>query len=825
MKPAPRSRRVARVLGVAIASALAMSMHGASADDSTSRYFSYSFGAQIDRVAAGADGRLYIAGWTPTTDLPASTSHPDLLPPRSVDYGNALGFVFVSALDASGLPLWTSYLPAGGGYYNDVGIGGLTVGADGSVWLAGVQRIAPLAAFHTATPDTYDGFVAKFSRDGELVVATYLDDRALEESPSTWIEDVVVDASGDAYVAGSTWSPTLDGAPVDASNGFSGFLSRIRGDGSGVVWTRWFDGRGYYAPAYCGGVAFDAATNTVLVSYAGPQTAVFVPPTTVLTPPEGFRQPAYRWRSSQAVGAARFDVDGNPVAGALLAFLDEDASSGCGIQYGVRIPIAIDADGSVLVGGSHWIARLSPELEAALAVEFGVHSPRRITPDGRGNAFVVSSYPQCAWQGGTGVLSVLGHDLAPRPNAPVLRNAHFVKDLVLDPAGDLAFAGTWSGTPFNAPADARPSTEWDNYNTITKVPLHGVCTPTRFRVRARDADTLDMTWSADGDPVVRFELADVTGDGTTTSYPTRHEIAGDVAPAATSYRADGVTPGARHDVELISVFANGVRSAIGRMALTPPARSAKLAATRAGGLAVDVTWQDPNGRECVYSVQRRVGSGPWIGLEGAATDATIGEPAVLFDLVPDVAEEVSYRVRARAGRGVRTPWTTSAPIPPSASLRVTPVSGEFNGGQNRVGRFVLEGRLTRMDGTPGAPFDPTSQDLRLLFGDASAPVEFAIAAGDPGWTPTGGTWTWSAVRTLNPWTAQSEVVISPADGTFRVALESGAIEMTQRSGAVAFNLGLGDLSGGDVRAWVVRGAKDAPYTLGPAVVRAGVSGR
>jgi hypothetical protein len=794
MTRAWRLRRAFQCAVVVTAVAGAGSTRIAPAADPAPAYFSYGFGSNIQRVATGPDGRIYLAGWTPTTDLPASTSHPDPLPPRSASgwYPDDPGFLFVAALAPDGQPLWTSYIAAGGNY-QDMGVGAITAASDGSIWLVGAQRIATVNAFRTATSETYDGIFAKFSTDGEVLVASYLDDQR-----ATWVEDVVVDASGDAFITGSTSSATFPGAPVESANGLDGFVSRIRSDGSGVVWTQRFRGTSYWQPAYCGGVARDPSSGTIVVSLVLPEGDVASPPYASLRQPEWF--PRLSWHPGHETAVIRLDPEGDLIGGTRLPFLPALRPD---YETGLRTPIAIAPDGSVLVAGFGQVVRLSPALDAVLeATRPELRTIQRIATDARGRVFVIDSYrPQgYEWHAFYGNGAVLVAGPGDVRHLTVTRTLYPVVDLAVDGAGGLAYVGEWPTGPFNAPPEARTA---DLYGTITRVPIDGIRSPSRIRARTRGPDAIDLRWSDDGDPVVRFEVIDVTSDA-------RVVLADDLPPAAHEFRAVGVTPGAVHFVGLVSVFANGVRSVTYDRTRTPAVRSASVVAADADGQAVDVTWHDPNGRETKYLVERRVGDGPWVALAGAESDAPIGQPAVLHDLVPDVAADVTYRVRSAlhtgAGGdypvvGVPTPWTVSAPIRLSSSLRVMPAHGAFRPDGIWGGRFLLEGRFTQSDGRPGAPFDPRTQELRLLYGDAARPNEFVLTAGDPGWTESGGVWTWSAARTLNEWDAASEVVISPVDGTFRVRLESRAVPMSDWSGSVAFNLRFGEWSGGDVRAW------------------------
>lgn len=758
-------------------------------------YFSYSFGARIDRIATAADGRIYLAGWTDETDLPASVSHPDRLPPRT-DYRDDPGFLFVAALESDGTPLWTSYLPAGWGY-TDTGIGGIAAGADGTVWLVGTQRIAPLNAFRTPAPETYDGFFARFSRDGELLTAS-----ALSDEPATWIEDVVVDPSGDAYLVGSTSARTFPGADVDSADRLDGFVCRVRADGAGVVWTRRYRTSVEYSDAYGGGLALDPGSGTLVVTVAGPDEADLVPGAVALAAPAGFRSEFYDSYGSYEIAAIRLDLHGEVLAAARLPFLPAEPYSY--YSRGRRVAVALEPDGSVLVAGYGHVARLAPGLDTVSAA-----SPpaipgvvQRIAPSPDGRVFVVDSGDGPEWHNPFRHLHVLGPGLEEVSDAAFHRLVRTF-EMGFDRAGDLVFAGRWD-LPFNAPDGAATPQPGDLDDSITKLPGQGVRGPTLFRVRARGTDTVSARWTAAGDPVARFELFDHAAGGDVL-------LAGPLPATATTITLAGATPGELHDFTLVTTLVNGVKVADGWADETRAVAPTGVIATAGDGPWMDVSWQSPNGDATQYRVERRVGDGPWVRLDdrfyAPQTRTT------LRDTLPPVADPVTYRVRAVvavespagwARLRFPTRWASSAPVAFAPALRVVPLSGEFVSPDYGTSRFDLDARFTRLDGAPGAPFDPRSQEFRLLYGDAVSPNEFVLPPGDAGWSADGGVWTWSAARTLNAWTSDSEVVLSPADGTFRVRLRSDALRMPSWNRAVAVGLDLGGLAGGDVRVWTGR---------------------
>src|SRR5262245_24582811 len=142
----PLLRLVVSVAAFLVASAFASAV----ADDAEPAYFSERFGGRIERVVVGADGTIYVAGYTKVADLPASTSSPD---PRD-EQDSWRNLFFAAALDRDGRPRWTSYA-AGAAFEYTKSVRGLAVGPDGSVWIAAVGYADPVPLSQPAHVDGY----------------------------------------------------------------------------------------------------------------------------------------------------------------------------------------------------------------------------------------------------------------------------------------------------------------------------------------------------------------------------------------------------------------------------------------------------------------------------------------------------------------------------------------------------------------------------------------------------------------------------------------------------------------------------------------------
>jgi hypothetical protein len=201
-------------------------------------------------IAVDAAGSAVITGDTDSTDLPttAGAAQPNRGGGRDA---------FVARLNASGSALvYATYL---GGTDNEVG-NGIAIDGDGRVVVAGGTRSADFpttaGAFRTnhsggAFDERFDAFVTKLSGTGGLVYSTFLGGSRLDVA-----NDVAVDASGNAYVAGSTLSadfPTTDGAFDRATP--AGFVTKVNAAGTAAAYSTFIPGGGTSAIALATGTA------------------------------------------------------------------------------------------------------------------------------------------------------------------------------------------------------------------------------------------------------------------------------------------------------------------------------------------------------------------------------------------------------------------------------------------------------------------------------------------------------------------------------------------------------------------------------------------
>jgi hypothetical protein len=199
-------------------------------------YSSYLGGAGFDdasNVAAGADGSMYVSGFTASLDFPSS---PGAFDPT----GDGSGDGFVSKFDADGSLVYSTFI---GGSASENATG-LAVDAAGSAYVTGwtdsTDFPATPGALDTSLGTSQDGFVTKLTSDGSaLVYSTYLGGFG-----GTAPADVALGVDGTAFVAGTTHGfPTTSGAFDERLDGFvDGFVARLAADGSALHYATYLGG-------------------------------------------------------------------------------------------------------------------------------------------------------------------------------------------------------------------------------------------------------------------------------------------------------------------------------------------------------------------------------------------------------------------------------------------------------------------------------------------------------------------------------------------------------------------------------------------------------
>ena len=216
-------------------------------------YCTYVGGSADDRaygIAVDGTGSAYVTGTTISANFPVRNA----LQSHLAGGRNA----FVLKLNPAGNTLvYSTYL---GGNASDNG-NGIAVDAAGDAYVVGDTTSVnfPATGMQRANHGGQDAFVAKLSADGSsLLYSTYLgggnDDRGA---------GIAVDASGSAYITGSTYSadfPVANAFQSRNAGGQDAFIARLSADGNSLLFSTCLGGTGGTAayPEAAQGIALDS---------------------------------------------------------------------------------------------------------------------------------------------------------------------------------------------------------------------------------------------------------------------------------------------------------------------------------------------------------------------------------------------------------------------------------------------------------------------------------------------------------------------------------------------------------------------------------------
>jgi hypothetical protein len=218
-------------------------------------------------IAVDASDNVYVTGQTSSSNFPVTSGAFQTSKHGTFD-------AFVAKLNAAGSGLlYSTFL---GGSNGEQGTA-ITFDASGSAYVTGWTRssdfpITP-GAIQTTLVGAQDAFITKLNAGGSaLIYSTYLGGSSQGDTDGGG--GIAVDASGNAYIMGSTASrhfPTTPGAfqasygggPVDA------FVSKLNAAGSALVYSTYLGGSGQEAfpggaPA---GIAIDASGNAYVTGF------------------------------------------------------------------------------------------------------------------------------------------------------------------------------------------------------------------------------------------------------------------------------------------------------------------------------------------------------------------------------------------------------------------------------------------------------------------------------------------------------------------------------------------------------------------------------
>lgn len=210
----------------------------------------------IEGTVVNTSGEAHVTGSTrsanfPTTNGAFDTTH------------NGLFDVFVTRLNAAGSALvYSTFL--GGADFDSAG--GIAIDGGGNAYVAGGTAsldYPTTAGAFDRNADGSEAFVTKLSPGGTALVYSTL----LGGSGDDGASDVVVDASGSAWIAGATSSadfPTTAGTAFDTTinGGTDTFLAQLDGGGSAVLHGTFLGGADTDSAS---DIAFDPGGNIIVV--------------------------------------------------------------------------------------------------------------------------------------------------------------------------------------------------------------------------------------------------------------------------------------------------------------------------------------------------------------------------------------------------------------------------------------------------------------------------------------------------------------------------------------------------------------------------------
>ena len=214
----------------------------------TELLYSIYFGGSGDEIglciAVDAEGNAYVTGATSSSDFPTAQPVQTAFGGGGENYGTD---AFVLKLNPSGSGLvYSTYL----GGADDDGGSGIAVDSDGSAYITGATASTDFPTVEALQPANgggerfaSDAFVAKLNAAGTaLAYATYLGGSGDEADAG-----IAVDASGNAYITGLTYStdfPVMN--PMQDSNRGSAdvFVAKLNPAGAGLLYSSYLGGQG-----------------------------------------------------------------------------------------------------------------------------------------------------------------------------------------------------------------------------------------------------------------------------------------------------------------------------------------------------------------------------------------------------------------------------------------------------------------------------------------------------------------------------------------------------------------------------------------------------
>jgi hypothetical protein len=225
-------------------------------------------------IAVDASGDAYITGYTYSTDFPITSG---AYQKSNVPAESELATGFVTKLNPTGTALvYSTFL--GGSVLDEATA--LTIDADGDAYISGLTFSSNFpttpgviqTSNKSAGSNGFNDFVTKLNPSGSaLIYSTYLGGASSDGSTLSniyWTNPIVVDESGNAYVAGFTSSgdyPVTGGAYQTKNNGvFNITVSKLNPTATALLYSTYLGGD---TSSVSEGLAVDSSGNAYVAGY------------------------------------------------------------------------------------------------------------------------------------------------------------------------------------------------------------------------------------------------------------------------------------------------------------------------------------------------------------------------------------------------------------------------------------------------------------------------------------------------------------------------------------------------------------------------------
>jgi hypothetical protein len=200
-----------------------------------STYLGGSGGDWGSNIAVDPSGNAYLTGYTTSYNFPVANAFQPSL--------SGLGDAFATKMNVAGSALvYSTYLGGSG----DDGANGNAIDSGGNLYFTGRTTSSNFPVVNAPQPTNGggdDAFVVKFDSTGSsLVYSTYLGGSSMEVGSST-----AVDASGNAYVTGSTRSsnfPLVDPIQPQFRGIQDAFVTKLSASGTSMSYSTYLGGSG-----------------------------------------------------------------------------------------------------------------------------------------------------------------------------------------------------------------------------------------------------------------------------------------------------------------------------------------------------------------------------------------------------------------------------------------------------------------------------------------------------------------------------------------------------------------------------------------------------